>query len=86
MAYMISGVMDKGSVEYQLEAAISKIFASEAAWLVADECIQVCVSLVVCAYTVKLPIQDTNMLCYSGRFGYLYKVDIKLWSKILIHI
>jgi very long chain acyl-CoA dehydrogenase len=41
MAYMISGVMDKGSVEYQLEAAISKIFASEAAWLVADECIQI---------------------------------------------
>ena len=41
MAYMISGNMDQGSVEFQLEAAISKVFSSEAAWHVADECIQV---------------------------------------------
>ncbi len=41
MAYMISGNMDQGSVEFQLEAAISKVFSSEAAWQVADECIQV---------------------------------------------
>ncbi|XP_064394245.1 very long-chain specific acyl-CoA dehydrogenase, mitochondrial-like [Halichondria panicea] len=39
-AYMLSGNMDTGSTEYQLEAAISKIFSSEAAWEVADECIQ----------------------------------------------
>jgi alkylation response protein AidB-like acyl-CoA dehydrogenase len=32
--------MDRGSIEYQLEAAISKIYASESAWWVADECIQ----------------------------------------------
>uniref|UniRef100_A0A665WS81 Very long-chain specific acyl-CoA dehydrogenase, mitochondrial n=1 Tax=Echeneis naucrates TaxID=173247 RepID=A0A665WS81_ECHNA len=41
MAYMISGNMDSGATEFQIEAAISKIFASEAAWSVTDECIQV---------------------------------------------
>uniref|UniRef100_A0A673CWY8 Very long-chain specific acyl-CoA dehydrogenase, mitochondrial n=1 Tax=Sphaeramia orbicularis TaxID=375764 RepID=A0A673CWY8_9TELE len=41
MAYMISGNMDSGATEFQNEAAISKIFASEAAWTVTDECIQV---------------------------------------------
>ncbi|KAL0993757.1 hypothetical protein UPYG_G00113280 [Umbra pygmaea] len=41
MAYMVSGNMDSGSKDYHIEAAISKIFASEAAWEVADECIQV---------------------------------------------
>ncbi|XP_038642853.1 very long-chain specific acyl-CoA dehydrogenase, mitochondrial [Scyliorhinus canicula] len=40
MAYMISANMDSGATEFQIEAAISKIFASEAAWVVADECIQ----------------------------------------------
>ncbi|XP_044760512.1 very long-chain specific acyl-CoA dehydrogenase, mitochondrial [Coccinella septempunctata] len=41
MAYMISGNMDTGSQHYHLEAAISKCFASEAAWNVCDEAIQV---------------------------------------------
>ncbi|XP_051284806.1 very long-chain specific acyl-CoA dehydrogenase, mitochondrial [Dicentrarchus labrax] len=41
MAYMLSGNMDSGATEFQIEAAISKIFASEAAWTVTDECIQV---------------------------------------------
>jgi very long chain acyl-CoA dehydrogenase len=40
IAYLLSGNMDRGSVEYQLEAAISKIYASESAWWVADECVQ----------------------------------------------
>lgn len=42
MAYMISSNMDKGSKEFQLEAAIGKVFASECAWNVTDEAIQVC--------------------------------------------
>ena len=33
--------MDRGYEDYQLEAAISKIFASEAAWFVTDEGIQI---------------------------------------------
>merc|ERR1719447_115057 len=41
MAYMVAGVMDQGHKEYQLEAAISKVFSSEAAWYVTDEAIQV---------------------------------------------
>ncbi|XP_068785427.1 very long-chain specific acyl-CoA dehydrogenase, mitochondrial isoform X2 [Struthio camelus] len=41
MAYMISANMDQGALDFQIEAAISKIFGSEAAWTVTDECIQV---------------------------------------------
>merc|ERR1712223_988595 len=41
MAYMVSGIMDSGASDYQLEAAISKIFASESAWFVTDEAIQI---------------------------------------------
>ncbi|KAJ8671548.1 hypothetical protein QAD02_002807 [Eretmocerus hayati] len=41
LAYMVSGNMDAGSQEYHLEAAISKVFASESAWWVCDEAIQV---------------------------------------------
>merc|ERR1712088_990617 len=41
IAYLVSGIMDKGYQDYQLEAAISKVFASEAAWFVTDEAIQV---------------------------------------------
>lgn len=41
MAYMISANMDGGSKDYHLEAAISKVFASESAWFVCDEAIQV---------------------------------------------
>ncbi|XP_065355121.1 very long-chain specific acyl-CoA dehydrogenase, mitochondrial-like [Calliphora vicina] len=41
MAFTISQNMDSGSQDYHLEAAISKIFASEAAWNVCDEAIQI---------------------------------------------
>jgi len=41
IAYMISANMDTGSQDYHLEAAISKVFASEAAWQVTDEAIQI---------------------------------------------
>ncbi|KAG8431530.1 hypothetical protein GDO86_018382 [Hymenochirus boettgeri] len=41
MAYMISANMDSGHKDFQIEAAISKIFGSEAAWSVTDECIQI---------------------------------------------
>ncbi|XP_063699024.1 very long-chain specific acyl-CoA dehydrogenase, mitochondrial [Culicoides brevitarsis] len=41
MAYMIAANMDNGSQDYHLEAAISKVFASESAWFVCDEAIQI---------------------------------------------
>lgn len=41
MAYMLSANMDQGSTEFQIEAAISKIYGSEAAWFCADEAIQI---------------------------------------------
>ncbi|XP_071441841.1 very long-chain specific acyl-CoA dehydrogenase, mitochondrial [Hetaerina americana] len=41
MAYMISSNMDNGSTDFHLEAAISKVFASESAWHVTDEAIQI---------------------------------------------
>lgn len=41
MAFMVSSNMDAGSKDYHLEAAITKCFASEAAWHVTDEAIQV---------------------------------------------
>merc|ERR1719219_2891470 len=41
LAYMVSGTMDSGHQEYQLEAAVSKIFSSEAAWFVTDEAIRI---------------------------------------------
>ncbi|ODM98042.1 Very long-chain specific acyl-CoA dehydrogenase, mitochondrial, partial [Orchesella cincta] len=41
IAYMVAGNMDRGCADYQVEAAISKIYASEAAWWVVDEAIQV---------------------------------------------
>jgi len=41
MAYMLSANMDRGSLEFQIEAAISKVFGSESAWTVIDESIQI---------------------------------------------
>lgn len=41
LAYLISGIMDRGFTEFQLEAAIGKIVASESAWFVSDELVQI---------------------------------------------
>lgn len=41
LAYMVAGNMDRGAKDFQLEAAVGKIFASEAAWNVADETLQI---------------------------------------------
>lgn len=41
LAYMLAANMDRGMTDYQIEAAASKVFASDAAWYVADEGIQI---------------------------------------------
>ncbi|XP_058815272.1 very long-chain specific acyl-CoA dehydrogenase, mitochondrial-like [Topomyia yanbarensis] len=41
MVYMIVGNIDSSFKDYQLEAAISKVFSSESAFLVCDEAIQI---------------------------------------------
>uniref|UniRef100_A0A915PXZ4 Very long-chain specific acyl-CoA dehydrogenase, mitochondrial n=1 Tax=Setaria digitata TaxID=48799 RepID=A0A915PXZ4_9BILA len=40
LLYMLSGAMDRGVADYQLEAAVGKIVASENAWVVCDRAIQ----------------------------------------------
>ncbi|EFO27781.2 acyl-CoA dehydrogenase domain-containing protein [Loa loa] len=40
LLYMLSGAMDRGIVDYELEAAVGKIMASENAWIVCDRAIQ----------------------------------------------
>ncbi len=38
---MLSGIMDKGAQDFQLEAAISKVYSSDSAWYFVDDAIQV---------------------------------------------
>jgi acyl-CoA dehydrogenase family protein 9 len=38
---MVAGLIDSGVEDYQVEAAISKVFASEAMWRTADEALQI---------------------------------------------
>ncbi|KAF6035974.1 ACADVL [Bugula neritina] len=41
MAYMVAANMDKGAKEFQIEAAISKVYGSEAAWFCCDTAMQI---------------------------------------------
>ncbi|XP_067947955.1 very long-chain specific acyl-CoA dehydrogenase, mitochondrial-like [Watersipora subatra] len=41
MGYMVAANMDKGAKEFQIEAAISKVYGSEAAWFCCDQTIQI---------------------------------------------
>ena len=38
---MVAGLIDQGYEDYAVEAAISKVFASEALWRTADEALQI---------------------------------------------
>src|SRR5262245_5759336 len=38
---MVAGLIDNGNEDYQVEAAISKVFASEAMWRTSDEALQI---------------------------------------------
>lgn len=41
IAFMLSGSMDLGAKDFQVEAAMSKIYSSESAWYCVDEAIQI---------------------------------------------
>ena len=41
MTYMTCGLMDRGGRDYAIEAAMSKVFASEMMWTVSNECLQI---------------------------------------------
>jgi alkylation response protein AidB-like acyl-CoA dehydrogenase len=41
MTYLTCGLMDRGGHDHAIEAAMSKVFASEMAWTAANECLQV---------------------------------------------
>ncbi|XP_055595027.1 very long-chain specific acyl-CoA dehydrogenase, mitochondrial-like isoform X2 [Uranotaenia lowii] len=41
LTFMVAGNMDLGSTDFHLEAAITKIFGTEAGWYVCDEAIQI---------------------------------------------
>jgi acyl-CoA dehydrogenase family member 9 len=41
MTYMTCGLMDRGQRDYAIEAAMSKVFASEMMWMVSNETLQV---------------------------------------------
>lgn len=41
IVYILSSIMDRGYKDFQCEAAINKIYGSEAAWAVTDETIQI---------------------------------------------
>ena len=41
MVYLTTGLMDRGGVDYSIESAICKVFASEALWRAANEAMQI---------------------------------------------
>lgn len=72
MAYMISGNMDSGAAEFQIEAAISKIFAS-----VSPPPLKYC-SIWYCSSNVKtmneLKIVYLSFICLGGRIFLFYYI------------
>src|SRR5512138_551109 len=51
---LVAGLMDRGFEEYAVEAAISKVFASEALWRTADEALQIAGGA---GYMLELPYE-----------------------------
>lgn len=68
MVYLTTGLIDRGDVDYSLESAICKIFASEAAWRAANEAMQIAGGI---GYSKEYPyeqvLRDTRInLIFEG--------------------
>jgi alkylation response protein AidB-like acyl-CoA dehydrogenase len=76
-------VVGRGYEDYQLEAAISKIFASEAAWFCTDEAIQVRSSAF---HTQKVTMgNDTYYQCFGSGSTWI-RIQLVAWIRIRIRI
>ncbi|MBI2027703.1 MAG: acyl-CoA dehydrogenase family protein [Deltaproteobacteria bacterium] len=42
LVYMTTGLVDRGNIDYSLESAICKVFASESLWRTVNEALQIC--------------------------------------------
>ena len=68
MTYMTCGLMDRGQRDYAIEAAMSKVFASEMMWMVSNECLQVMGGLGYSReYTFERFVRDSRInLIFEG--------------------
>lgn len=68
MVYLITGLMDKGNVDYSLESAMCKIFASEALWRAVNETMQIAGGIGYSAeYPYERALRDSRInLIFEG--------------------
>ena len=58
----VNGLIDAGQEEYAVEAAISKIFATEALWSAADEALQIAGGTgFMCEYPYERVVRDSRI-------------------------
>jgi alkylation response protein AidB-like acyl-CoA dehydrogenase len=59
---MVAGLVDSGHHDYQIEAAISKVFASEALWRTADEALQIAAGNgYMCEFPYEAAMRDSRI-------------------------
>lgn len=59
---MVAGLMDAGHKDYAIEAAISKVFSSEALWRTADEALQIAAGNgYMCEYPYERAMRDSRI-------------------------
>ncbi len=59
---MVAGLVDSGHTDYQIEAAISKVFASEALWRTADEALQIAAGNgYMCEFPYEAAMRDSRI-------------------------
>ena len=80
-----SGLMDSGMKDYQLEAAISKVYASEAATYVVDECLQILGGMGYMRETgVEKMVRDVRIFRIFEGTNEILRLFVALTGKLLI--